>query len=319
MSSKNPTKKSKILRKKNIMTKKSSTSQAKQINELSKAVSKITKEQFNRIRTSWQRDNLPIGATSAIPSAYICPLPYVLCDPLGVSPVPNSQVWSDNRVIASQPTFKKRLVFGHSSASTTSNKIYHTGGVLRYQISTTEPSYTKVTIALVRPKKNQADQLIIDRAMKASAGAGQAGSASYLTDDVDYTTHNGTGGVIDTFYGAEINRKYWDVLYRREIGLSQPKNLAASSFVRTTPIAGNGKNTTLIATGKIKLPAGGVIKAVGSATSLNQSSTTAFEQQYLDQRNEDSCYLVAIHNDLTIDAQNVSMGFVVTDYYKAVV
>lgn len=319
MSSKNPTKKPRVLRKKNIMRKKSSTAQAKQIATLSRQLTRMSKEQFNNIRTSWQRNNLPIGSGGALASAYICPIPYTLCDPLGVSPVPNAQLWADNRVIASQPTFTKRLVFGHSDAATNSNKIYHTGGILRYQILTTEPSYTKVSLFLIRPKKKQADQLSIDRSLKSSSGLNQAGSASFLTEDVDYTVHGGQGGAEDTYYGAEINRKYWDVLYKREVGLNQPKNLAASAFVRSTPIVGNGKDTTLVATGSIKLPPGGVIKAVGSLTSTFQSPATAFEQQYLDQRNEDSVYLVAICNDLQADGQNISMGFVVTDYYKAVV
>ena len=314
----NPTKKPRVLRKKNIMRRKGATSQAKQIATLSRQLTRMNKEQINNIRTSWQRNNLPIGST-LVASPYVCPIPYALCDPLGVSPVPDSQFWADNRVIASQPSFTKRLVFGHSDAATNSNKIYHTGGKLRYTIYTTEPSYTKVTVALIRPKRKQADQLSIDRKLKGVSGSNQAGSASFITEDVDFTTHSGAGGPESTWYGAEINTKYWDVLYKREIGLQQPKNLSASAFVRSTPIVGNGKNTTLVATGSIRLPAGGVIKAVGSATSFAQSSATAFEQQYLDQRNEDSCYLVAIHNDVQIDAENVSMGFVVTDYYKAVV
>lgn len=300
------------------MRKKSASSQAKQIATLSRQMSAMNKEQLNNIRTSWQRNNLPIGAGGPIPSAYVCPIPYTLCDPLGISPVPNAQYWADNRVIASQPQFQKRLVFGHSDAATNSNKIYHTGGVLRYTVYTTEMSYTKLTIALIRPKKGQADQLSIDRNLKESSGLNQAGSAAFLHEDTDYTVHNGVGGTYDTYYGAEINRKYWDVLYRREIALNSPKDLTASSFVRTTPNT-DPKNNSLVASGKIKLPAGGEIKAVGNLTSANQSPATAFEHQYLDQRNENSCYLVAIQNDLQVDAENVTMGFVVTDYYKAVV
>jgi len=317
----NPTKKPRVLRKKNIMKRKSATSQAKQIATLSRQLGRMNKENFNNIRTSWQRNNLPIGSTSitGIATPYVCPIPYTLCDPLGVSPVPNAQLWADNRVIGSQPTFSKRLVFGHSDASTNSNKIYHTGGKLRYTVYTDEPSYTKLTIALIRPKKKQADQLSIDRNLKGASGLNQPGSSAEIYDDIDYTTHSGAGGLESTWYGAEINTKYWDVLYKREIGLQQPKNLAASAFVRSTPIVGNGKNTTLVATGSIRLPAGGEIKAVGNLTSQNQSPATAMEQQYLDQRNENSCYLVGIHNDLTLDTENVSMGFVVTDYYKAVV
>lgn len=302
----------------NVRRKTGARAQSKQIAALSRQMTNLNKEQLDKIRTSWQRNNLPIGSGGIIPSPYICPIPYALCDPLGASPVAGAQVWSDNRVIASQPTFTKRLVFGYARASKNSNKIYHTGGRLRYTVYTDEPSYTKLTICLIRPKKNQADQLITDRGFKQTGTSGSSGSAAQLQDDIDFTVHNGTGGSYDTWYGAEINRKYWDVLYLREVALNSPKDLSASSFVRTTPNV-RPKNNSLVATGTIKLPAAGVITAVGYATSQTQSSATAMEQQFLDQRNEDSVYLVAINNDLQADTENVQMGFVVTDYYKAVV
>lgn len=313
-----PTKKPSTLRTKNIKRKTGAASQAKQINALSTEVAKITRENVDRIRTTWQRNNLPIGSSGAIPSAYVCPIPYAMCDPQGISPVPNARYWADNRVIASQPQFSKRLVFGHSDAAENSNKIYHTGGVLRYTVYTTEMSYTKATIALIRPKKKQADQLVVDRKLRGATTLNQAGSAAHLFDDIDFTVHNGNGGTYDTWYGAEINRKYWDVLYKREIALNSPKDLTASSFVRTTPNT-DPKNNSLVATGKIPLPAAGEIKAVGQQTLAGGSPATAMELQFLDQRNEDSVYLVVINNDLQIDSENLSMGFVVTDYYKAVI
>lgn len=310
--------KSTTLKQKNIKKKTSDKSQSKQIAALSRELNKMNQEQTDSVRTCWQRNNLPIGSGGAIATPYICPIPYALCDPLGASPVPNAAVWSDNRVIAAQPTFSKRLVFGYAEASANSNKIYHTGGNLRYQIFTEEPSYTKLTICLIRAKKKQADQLITDRDFKGSSGAGQAGSAANIFDDVDYTVHNGNGGSLDTWYGAEINRKYWDVLYKREVALGSIKDLSAGSVARITPVI-RPKNNSLVATGTIRLPAAGEITAVGYATTQNESPATAMEQQYVDQRNEDSIYLVAINNDLQIDTQNISMGFVVTDYYKAVV
>ncbi|AXQ65339.1 MAG: hypothetical protein [Circular genetic element sp.] len=311
-------KKPRVLRNKNIKKKTGDKAQSKQIMSLNKRVDSIVKEQFNNIRTCWQRNNLPIGSGGAIAKPYICPLPYALCDPLGVSPVAGANIWSDNRVIAAQPTFTKRMVFGYADAAKNSNKIYHTGGRLRYTIYTTEPSYTKLNIFLIRPKKKQADQLTLDRELKNTGSSGAAGSAGFLTDDVDFTTHNGAGGVNDTFYGSEINRKYWDVLYSREVALGSIKDLTASAVARITPV-NRPMNNSLVATGSIKLPAGGEIKAVGFSTTSGGQSATAFEQQFVDQRNEDSCYLVCVNNDLQIDAQNISMGFVVNDYYKAVV
>jgi len=310
-----------VLKKKNIMRKKGATSQAKQIDALSRSLSKMNRVQYERIRTFWQRDSLPVGSGGAIATNYICPVPYALCDPNAESPLaPNSQRWSDNRAIASQPYFTKRLVFGRSQAADNSNCIYHTGGILRYQVTTTEPSYTKATIMLIKPKRNQAAQLVIDRDLKTTPTGGYSGGNSRLYRDIDYTVHSGQGGPNDTWFGAEINSKYWTTLYKREVGLGSIKDTSASSVQRVTPVE-NPKNNSLIATGKIRLPAGGVIKAVGYATqqSATDPDVQAMEQQYIDQRPEDTCYLVVVNNDLTIDGQNLSMGFCVTDYYKAVV
>lgn len=315
-----PIKKTKVLKKKNIYRKRGAKSQAKQIATLARQVKSISRINYNYIRTSWQRNNLPIGA-GAIASPYICPLPYSPCDPLGTSPVTASERWADNRQIASQQFFTKRMVFGYSEASAHSNRIYHTGGKLRYTIYMNEPSFTKVTLFLIKPKNKQADQLIIDRDFKTVGQASSPGGNCRLYDDIDYTTHSGAGGNESTLYGAEINRKYWTVLYKREIALSQPQPFYVSGRPQET-VAGlsSPNNNSLVASGTIKLPAGGVIKAVGNETqNIEESSVSALEHQYLDQRNENSCYLVAVHNDVQADGQNVSMGFVVTDYYKAVV
>jgi len=310
-----------VLKKKNIMRKKSATSQAKQIDALSRSLTAMNRVQYERIRTFWQRDNLPVGSGGAIATNYICPVPYALCDPNAESPLaPNSQRWQDNRAIASQPYFKKKLVFGRSQAADNSSTIYHTGGILRYQVTSTEPSYTKATIMLIKPKRNQAAQLVIDRDLKGAPALGYAGGNARLYADIDYTVHSGAGGVNDTWFGAEINSKYWTTLYKREVALGAIKDLSASNVTRITPVD-SPKQNSLIATGKIRLPAGGVIKAVGYATqqSATDPDVQAMEQQYVDQRPEDTCYLVVVNNDLTIDGQNLSMGFCVTDYYKAVV
>lgn len=312
-------KKPKVLRKRNVKRRTGAKSQAKQINALSSQVTKIQKEQTENVRTSWSRENLPIGNV-ILADPYICPIPYVMCDPTGSSPVIGASQWTDNVTSASQPTFSKRMVFGYSEAAKNCNKVYHTGGVLRYQIWTSEPSFTKLGLYLIRPKKKMADQLILDRKMKQTAAlGGPAGGSCSLTDDVDYTVHTSpTATQVNTFYGSEINRKYWDVLYHREIALTHP--LAAGFATNASANNPTPANNALTASGTIKLPAGGLIKNVSTQTQVVAPKTAgAFEVQYLDQRNENGCFLVGIHNDLTVDAQTLDLGFIVTDYYKAVV
>lgn len=300
---------------KNVKRKTGAKAQAKQISALTSQVVKINKEQTENVRTSWYRQNLPIGNV-ILADPYICPLPYVMCDPLGTSPVVGSQNWTDNVTSASQPVFEKRMIFGYSDAAANSNKVYHTGGRLRYQIWTSEPSFTKLGLYLIRPKKKMADQLVLDRKFK--AGPGPAGEISTLSEDVDYVVHKSAPGLVDTFYGSEINRKYWDVLYHREITLSHPE---ASGFSQNAN-ANNASpaNNALTASGTIKIPAGGLIRNVSTLTQTSGDKTAgAFECQYQDQHNETGCFLVGIHNDLTLDAQTLDLGFIVTDYYKVVV
>jgi len=312
-------KKPRVLRKRNIKRRTGAKSQAKQISALSSQVTKIQKDVTENIRTSWHRENLPIGNV-ILADPYICPLPYVMCDPTGLSPVAGARQWTDNVTSASQPVFTKKMVFGYSEAAENSNKIYHTGGKLRWQIWTSEPSFTKLGLYLIRPKKKMADQLVLDRKLKGKLStSGTAGEVCSLTRDVDYTVHSSAAGAaVDTFYGSEINRKYWDVLYHREVALTHPQ--AAGFAANANANNDSPANNALTAAGTITLPAGGLITNVSTQTQTSSPHTVAaFETQYLDQNNDRGCYLVGIHNDLTVDAQTMDLGFIVTDYYKAVV
>jgi len=321
-------KKPKVLKRKNIKRKTSAGAQAKQIAALSTQVALIQKENYEKVRTSWRMLRKPIGfATSLTATAFMCPIPYSMCDPLGTQPVSSNKYWADNNMpIAGsglQERYEKRMVFGYSPQATNTNKVYHTGGKLRWQIETNEPSYTKVSLFLIRPKKNQADQLTVDRRLDGAAAGSYPGSAGFLTTDVDFTTYapSAPGGVPatnETTFGAEINRKFFDVLYKREIALSHP---GASSIQNTTQANNTSPaNNALVASGSITIPAGGVILNTGSGTqTVDDRSAPAFESSFLDQRNEQGLYLVAIHNDSTADTQSVKLSLICTDYYNAVV
>lgn len=312
------TKKPRVLRKKNIMRKKGATAQAKQIATLSKQVTNLTKDQYESFRTRWQRNTLPIGNTGVIFTPYVCPIPYSPCDVMGTSPVAAAERFADNRQIASQQFFTKTPVFGYSDAAKNTAKLIHTGGTLRWQMWTTEPQYTSVGLYLIKPVRKQADQLTVDRTLKGVAAAQAPGSLASLYNDVDYTIHTGTGtGSNTTYFGSEINRKYWNVLYHREVSLAEPN--AGNIDTRVGGDNTNPRNNALVAHGTIKLPAGGEIKAVGQLSQQNNEPVNAMEHQYVDERDEDGVYLVAILNDATVDVETVNLGFIVNDYYKAVV
>jgi len=151
-------------------------SQSKQILSLSRRIKRVSRNTYENCTLYWQRDSLPIATAAGTDPAYVCPIPYAPCDPNETSPVAGSERFADNRQIASQQFFTKRWMFGRSNNVDESGTYFHTGSILRYQMLTTEPSYSKITLALVRPKKHLADQLTLDRQLKGTAAADAAGS-----------------------------------------------------------------------------------------------------------------------------------------------
>jgi len=191
-------------------------------------------------------------------------------------------------------------------------------------------SQARQIAALIRPKKHMADALVKDRLLKGIASGGTvAGGDSFLTKDLDYIVHDpGTIlGLTQTFFGAQINRKYWDVLYKREVTLGQPGGFGGGTTdfptaTRVSDSAGGGSNSSLtMASGSIKLPAGGMIKLADverQEGGTNASQATAWEVDYANQTNESGCYLVIINNGVSTDGESCSLSMIVHDYYKAV-
>ena len=313
--------KSKHLRTKNIKRKTGAKSQAKQILALSKCCSKLTKQNFARVRTSWQRDKISLIPTTVGDRIYICPIPYAPCDPLGTGGVDPS--WQDNMGGNLTAPYLKRFVFGYPQSAINSNLIYHTGGVLRYQFIATMNTFEQIGVYLIKPKRALADQLLLDRKMKiqGSAAGQRPGSESDLHRDLDFVVHSGTGSLtaLQTNFGSEINRKYWDVLYHKQIGFNHP-------FANGIAVNANANNASplanaIVRNGTIRLPPGGVIKNASYEPQITQNpAASALEMGYLDQTNENSCYLVVIQNGLPVGAENTIIGgMIVNDYYKCVV
>jgi len=315
--------KPRALKGRNIKRRTGAGAQSRQILALSRQVSNVTRKQFANVHTVWQRDMLSVEAVTGGVQAYICPLPYVPCNPDGASQ-PGGQIpWTDNLSLAAQSAFSKKAIFGVAREAATSNEIYHTGGVLKWQMITNEPTFSKYSLFLIRPKRAMADQLVIDRKLKQGTLLNpNAGFSSFLQEDIDYVVH-GEGLQGGTTFGAQINRKYWDVLYTREVALGRLTAGAADAdqiFNYNAP--GDPARTGLTARGSIKLPAGGMIKCanvVQQTGTGNAGQATAWEVNYSQQENSSGCFLVCINNGVSLDGQQCNLGFLVHDYYKACV
>lgn len=317
--------KPKVLKRKNVKRRTGAKSQSRQIMALSRQVSSITRRQFESCHTTWQRALAPIDrpiASAGTP--YVCPIPYVPCSPIGAVNTGQS-FWTDN-LNPFVGAYGKKIVFGLPENAGGSNEVYHTGGNIKWQITTNEPSFGKYTLFLIRPKRALADQLSKDRKLKSGA---IFGSECFLTEDLDYVVHNpgAVAGLTQTYFGAQMNRKYWDVLYHKEIALGAPGGYGGGGdFPTATPVrdlaGGTGSQTMMTRCGTIKLPAGGLIKNAqveSQEGGTNASQATSWEVPYSDQSNESGCYLVCINNGVTTDGESASMSLLVHDYYKAVV
>lgn len=314
-----PNRKYRALKRKNIKRKTGDKAQSKQIMALSKQVSSLTRKSYVSVATKWIRNNLSVETVAGAGYAYVCPIPYAPCNPAGAATGAAPTPFTDNLSLAAQPTFTKKIIFGISQEAQTSNEIWHTGGKIRYQLINSEPSLTKLGLFLIRPKRKLADQLIKDRLLKQGSTLNPTlGFAGFLNQGLDYEVHNGTGGNVNTMFGSQINSKYWDVLYKREITMGHPN---ATGFTgNVNPANTNPANNSVMATGSIRLPAGGICKnsAVASQTGPRPEAT-GWEVEYGDQTNETGCYLVCINNGANVDNETITLGFMTTDYYKVCV
>lgn len=301
--------------------------QSKQILSLSRQLRSVTRKQFAKVHTTWQRNMLSVESLTGGVQSYICPIPYAPGNPVGASQPGGQVTWADNLQLAAQPTYTKKAIFGVAREAATSNEIYHTGGNIQWQMQTNEASFSKYYIFLVKPKAALADQLVKDRNLKGVSTTGALGSGAFMQQDLDYVVHEeGLSG--GTVFGAQMNPKYWTVLYRREVTFGRTEAGGGAGpplqyFNYNAPAGRSGGAQTLInARGTIRLPAGGMIKNA-SVTSQsgtgNAAQATSWEVGYGDQSNESGCYLVIINNGVSLDGDNATLGFIVHDYYKACV
>lgn len=337
-----PYKKAKALKGKNIKRRTGARAQSKQIAALSSQVTKLTKINFARVRTVWQKANGTINqsSTDLIQTPYICAIPYAPCLLDGTATQNALSKWQDNRasVITDPDGFGKRLIFGTPESSMNSNIGYHTGGTLKYQlILTGTPAniqvhrFQKIGLFLIKPKRNIADQITRDRKMLTSRTISlpplipYPGGEAFLESDKDYVVHSGTAGDADntTYFGSEINTKYWTVVSKREVTFSHP---GASGFQgNATANNASPANNALTASGTIRLPAGGILKNATPASDPNtfeDYSPSVLRMNTRDQANENSLYLVAIQSEPSDQAQTrngISLGLLVQDNYKIVV
>jgi len=308
-------KKPKVLKKKNVKRRTSAQAQSKQILALSKQVSTLTKRTKSTFATTYQRDSIAIDSTTGSATCFICPLPYNPCDPYETFITNSANTWGDNLYNANNNKYKKKCMFQPPATVQISQEMYHTGGTIKWQMTSNEPAYSKVTLALISPKAKYADQLLIDRGMQTGI---QPGANAEWVFGTDYICHNGTGNSASpsTYFGTTINRKLWTVHKIKEVAFSHPGGINMASNVN--PANTSPMNNATVATGSWKIPAGHLVANVSDRQDgATDGAVAAIQAGILDAKQEKMVYLVAIQNGAKIDGEMISLGFQVTDYYTA--
>jgi len=299
--------------------------QSRQIAHLTRSVRTLTKSNTERITTRWQRNDFPIQTLATSGAPWICPIPYNAMDPFDQYD-PGSGIttrWRDSLGLGGPGGgFQKVFNFAYSQNAMDTNTLRHTGGVIKWQMSSTEPDMSKVSLFLIRPKQRCADQLMADRQMLGNGTVpyGPRNAVQNLVLGDDYVCHDGqnSAGAPSTYFGAQMNPKWWSVLYHREITFGHPN--AAGFQGNASANNSSPANNALTASGTIKLPAAGLIKSASKSISgASNDPDAAVQLGLLDQRNEDQLFLVAIQNGVTADAESITLGFMCLDYYDATV
>ena len=317
-----PFKKPRVLRKKNIKRRRGARAQSKQILALSRQVSSLTKTQYERCCLAWQRAKSTIDLAAGGNNAYICPIPITPNNPTSqLTGFGNSEPlkWSDNRGIAAANYFTKSTLFGISAAARGSPEWIHTGSTLRYRLETNEPTFATYSVFLVQARSRQADQLSDDRSLKGASTGSYPGSAANMQVGTDWITHQ------DCF-GTFMNKKYWKVLYERQINFSVPG--VTSVKVNNADLQGGAdtRNNTVVKEGTMRIPAGGSIKNFNNMPFVDESSPAlgreppnAIQIGYQDEDCSKTCYLVIVNNGVSIDGEITSLSTLCLDRYRVVV
>lgn len=271
---------------------------------------------------AWVRPKATIDLVAGTTNAYVCPIAITPNNPVGqiTSQSTAPLRWSDNRGISSANYFTKSPIFGMSNAARDSPEWIHKGSTLKYRLETNEPSFATYSVFLVQAKSRQADQLISDRNLKgATGGSTYPGSASQLNENSDYVTH-------PDVMGTMFNKKFWKVLYQRQINFSVPGVTDVKETNADLQGGANTRDNTVLKEGSMRIPAGGSIKCFNtlplkdtSNPTLGRQAANAIQLGYLDEDTSKTCYLVIVNNGVSVDGELTSLSTLVVDHYMAVV
>lgn len=317
-------KKPKVLKRKNIKRKTGAKAQSKQISALSKQVSSLTKQQYETVALCWNRPDLTVDTLTGGTNAYLCPLPASMCNAYSQNTVltqgdADQRIqWVDNLALAAMDNFRKNPLFGSSENARDSPCVTHMGSILNYRMKSSEPSLSTYSIYLIRPKRAHANQIVVDRQLKNGTTLNTTnGAAGSLTEGVDFITH-------PDILGTTINKKYWTVLYKRDINFSHPGATGFQNNVNANNT--NTKNNAIIAEGRIKIPGGHTIRNFNRTPFEDPSNpnegfmkTSASQIGLVDEPPHVTCYLCVVNNGVSADGETINLSFLVKDYYKAAV
>ena len=91
-----PKSKPRVLKARNVKRRTGARAQSKQISALSRQLNSMSRKQFAKVHTVWQRNMLTVDNTLGGLQCYVCPIPHAPCNPAGASQPGGPVVWTDN-------------------------------------------------------------------------------------------------------------------------------------------------------------------------------------------------------------------------------
>lgn len=296
------------------------------VKTLARKVRALTRATWAPYQLQWSRPRLPFTwgydiadstrtAVANAPFVYLCPIPIA---PSVQTPNPSQGTnnprgkWSDNGCGSIQAgglqrvVFQKGRTFIQSTNATEAGLCKHTGTTVTFRITQTQRDMCQYTVMLLSIKKDVADQMSLQRQLQYYNGDQTTGTPqnyieapgfnAQLNEGEDYIAlgdqknTQGQFANVDPVHSVMINRKIWNVHYRKKFTLGFNTYDGPISDTSTQMNTGNSAQQPNLATGSFRVPAQGILRYVAKT---GDKTVQATELGYANQQSE-QVFLLAI-------------------------
>lgn len=322
------------------------------VKTLARRVRALTRATWAPYTLQWYRPKLPFThgfdpddstktPVANAPFVYIMPIPVapsVQIPTTAAGPTNPRCQWSDNGCGslvsggANRFISRKGRTFVQSTNSTESGLCKHVGTTVTFRITQTQRDMQQYTCMLLSAKKDVADQISLQRGLQyyegdqttlSTTNNPQApGFNAMLQEGSDYIAlgdqkkTDGTLAPVNPVHSVMINKKIWNVHYRKKFTLGFNTYEGPISDTSTQMNTGNSAQQPNLATGSFRVPGQGVLRYVAKT---NDRTVQATELGYANQQSEDTFIFVIFGKNpssLSLTQNMPMLSIQALDHYK---